>query len=161
VYLQFRKILELIALASLVANKDEYSKIRTRFETDWHAERILDTLEKANPLFYPRPSKQVLDRNTQKVIALEPITSGFLEKHDFIELYRLCSELMHSRNPFSSKLDLDDYKFRIDEWFKKITTLLNHHQIQLYGTTNMIWALMQAKEDGQPHAWLFGKLAPN
>ena len=35
--LQFRKTLELIALASLVANRKEYAKQRANFSTDWNA----------------------------------------------------------------------------------------------------------------------------
>jgi hypothetical protein len=38
VFLQFRKMLEHIAFASLVANKDVYSKVRGSFATDWRAD---------------------------------------------------------------------------------------------------------------------------
>ena len=78
--LQIRKILELIALASLVANRSEYQKFRTNFHRDWNGKRILETLEKANPNFYPRPTKQVVNRITGKVESLEEIKSGYLTK---------------------------------------------------------------------------------
>ena len=55
--LQFRKILELVALASLVANREEYAKQRTSFRTDWKANKIIKDLEKVNPWFYPNPTK--------------------------------------------------------------------------------------------------------
>ena len=42
-----------IALASLVANREEYAKQRANFSTDWNAKRIVDTLERINPKFYP------------------------------------------------------------------------------------------------------------
>ena len=51
--LQIRKILELIALGSLVANRPEYQKYRKNFRRDWNAKRILETLERANPNLYP------------------------------------------------------------------------------------------------------------
>ena len=52
--LQLRKMLELIALVSLVAHKDEYAKRHQKFASHWHAERILRDIEKINPDFYPR-----------------------------------------------------------------------------------------------------------
>ena len=38
---QLRKVLENIALASLVANKEKYSSVRINFASDWNAKRIL------------------------------------------------------------------------------------------------------------------------
>ena len=42
--LQIRKILELIAMASLVANRSEYTKYRKNFYRDWNAKREFVTL---------------------------------------------------------------------------------------------------------------------
>ena len=56
--LQIRKILELIALASLAANSAEYERYSRNFRRDWNGKRILETLEKANPRFYPQPTKR-------------------------------------------------------------------------------------------------------
>jgi hypothetical protein len=44
VYLQFRKILELIALGSLVANKNEFSKVYNDFAKCWNAQYLLKDL---------------------------------------------------------------------------------------------------------------------
>ena len=73
VYLQFRKVLELIALASLVANKDEYAKQQAKFVQHWHAGRILDDLTQVNPQFYPVPGVQVIDKATGKVREVQPL----------------------------------------------------------------------------------------
>src|SRR5882762_9459912 len=68
VFLQFRKILELVAFASLTANKDVYSAAYEKFTTHWNAKRMLGYLEKVNPEFYP--------------IALEPfVTTANGVKH--------------------------------------------------------------------------------
>ena len=45
--LQFRKILEKIALASLVANREEYERVAQDFSKHWHAKRIFASLRKA------------------------------------------------------------------------------------------------------------------
>ena len=49
VALQLRKVLEIIALASLVANREEYSKVGRSFRTDWNAKAILQMLEEVKP----------------------------------------------------------------------------------------------------------------
>ena len=158
VYLQLRKILELIALSSLVANKEEYAKIETEFATEWRAKKILKKIKDINPDYYPAPSHQIKDPKTNG-FTLEPITSGYLTEDNFIELYSLSSNLVHARNPFSPELDLEPYKARIDEWAKKIGTLLNHHSILLYGGKNMIAAGMQSDKDREPFAAYFAKMA--
>ena len=55
--LQVRKILELIALASMAAYKDEYARQHEKFAKEWRAKRILKELEILNPGFYPVPSE--------------------------------------------------------------------------------------------------------
>ena len=55
VALQLRKILELIALANLVANVEEYRRIRQSYATDWNAKRIIEQIKRINPDYYPQP----------------------------------------------------------------------------------------------------------
>ncbi|MCV6622267.1 MAG: hypothetical protein OIF51_11030, partial [Cellvibrionaceae bacterium] len=107
--LQVRKILELIALASLVANKEEYAKSRAKFAKDWHAKRILQSIEQINPNFYPTPSTQVLDNVTGKVVEVKPIKTGFLTRKDFENIYDRCGGLLHAQNPFSASKDIDNF----------------------------------------------------
>ena len=44
--LQLRKILELIALGNLVANREQYETVRASFRTDWNAKAIIKTIKK-------------------------------------------------------------------------------------------------------------------
>ena len=157
--LQIRKILELIALASLVANRTEYAKHRANFRTDWNGKRILETLEKANPKFYPKPNKQVIDPNTGKVVELKDVKSGFLSKDEYTILYDACCDLLHADSPFSSKPKSSE-RFLVDapSWMEKIRRLLNHHTIQLVDDDKMIWVLMKAKSDGKAHVWEFERV---
>src|SRR5208337_4485333 len=57
VCLQFRKILELIALGSLVAHKEDYSRQRANFAQDWHASKILKANRKTQPGILPGAHK--------------------------------------------------------------------------------------------------------
>src|SRR6266446_9457801 len=54
-YLQFRKILELVAFGSLVANREAFSVVYTEFARFWNARRLLEDIERVNPGFYPEP----------------------------------------------------------------------------------------------------------
>lgn len=85
--LQVRKKLELIALVSLVANKEEYGKNRANFTKDRHAKRILQSVEEINPNFYPFPNAQFLDKVTGKVVEVKAIKTGFLTRKDFENIY--------------------------------------------------------------------------
>ena len=53
--LQIRKILELIAFASLVANKNVYTAVFSKVSKAWNAGDLLKELEQVNPDFYPVP----------------------------------------------------------------------------------------------------------
>ena len=149
--LHLRKILELVALSSLVANHEQYSKYRANFRKDWNAKRILETLEKANPKFYPVPTKQVqIDKshfNTPR------IKSGYLTKEEFSVLYDRCSTLLHTDNPFSvRKEDYLEFLFNeVPKWMDKIITLLNHHHVFPVDGEQMYIVLMQSQSDGKVH----------
>ena len=158
VSLQIRKILELIALASLVANRSEYAKLRKNFQKDWNAKRILETLKKANPSFYPTPNKQVVDGESGKVLALEEIKSGFLTKHDYIALYDTCSRILHAENPFSKIQNPKAFLNSVPAWMEKIMRLLNHHTIQLIDDDKQLWVLMKSKTDGKAYVWEFERI---
>lgn len=153
--LQIRKILELIALASMVANKAEYARHRKNFQKDWSAKRILDTLEEANPNYYPVPNRQIVDEGTGEVRSLENLKSGFLTKQNFATLLDKCDRLLHADNPFSVKQNPSSFLESVPAWMEKIRRLLNHHTIQLIDEDQQLWVLMEAKSDGKVYVYEF------
>ncbi len=159
--LQLRKILELIALSSLVANHKQYSKYRANFRKDWNAKRILETLDKANPKFYPVPTIQVQIEKGR--FDTPHIESGYLTKDDFVVLYDRCSTILHADNPFSIREeDIKAFLFKeVPEWMDKIITLLNHHHVFPVGDDYMYIVLMQSKDDGNVHMSGFGRIDPD
>ncbi len=155
IYLQFRKVLELIAMASISASP-EYMERYERFRRHYNGKRILEDLEKLNPHFYPRPTRQVLDPDTGKVVRVVDIESGFLTKDHYVELYDICGDLLHAENPYAEEEQNIELRFReAPEWKNRIVMLLNHHQVQLADSRRQIWVLMQAKSDGKVHVWDF------
>lgn len=157
--LQFRKIIELIALLSLVANKKQYAEHRKKFKEDWNARLIFQDLERINPDFYPKPSKQIIKSESESVrqFDFEPIESGFLEKKEAIKIYEKCGGVLHAENPFKESKDIKQFRNQFPFWIKKIIRLLNHHSIILVDKL-MVVGLMEGKEDGQPHATLFEQI---
>ena len=156
--LQIRKILELIALSSLVANYEKYREKRANFHKDWHAKRILETLESVNPNFFPQPKNR--HAFAQGKWKLYPVDSDFLTRSDLVELYDRCSALLHAENPFDNgdeKRDQKKFLYQeIPTWMHKIITLLKHHTVQPVDEDRMYIFTMQA-EDGKPHMAEFAR----
>jgi hypothetical protein len=144
--LQMRKILELIAFGSLVANEKLYASTHADFAKEWNAKRLLAKLEKLNPLFYPIPVKQTPSDTPGILLKHQRITSGYLTKETFIKAYQQCSELIHTKNPFSSG-DHFDFQERLNtfaQWRTEIVRLLNLHELHLIGDRGMAVCSMNA-----------------
>lgn len=157
--LQFRKILELIALSSLVANKKEYSKQHDKFARHYNARLILQDLERVNPNYYPEPTKQIVKEiDGQTLFELQPVTEGFLTKEEFLEMYEKCGGMLHAENPYGHNRDVKKLKEKFPVWLSKIIKLLNHHNITLVDGETMIIGFMQGKEDGLPQVTIFERI---
>jgi hypothetical protein len=100
--LQLRKILELIAFGSLVANEKLYASTHAGFAEEWNAKRLLAKLERLNALFYPIPVKQTPSNVPGVFLKHEKVAAGYLTKETFVKAYQECSELIHTKNPFGT-----------------------------------------------------------
>ena len=156
VCLQFRKILEKIALMSLVANKELYAEQNEKFAKHYHAERIMRDLERVNPDFYPVPTKRI--KHHDRIDEWVKIESGFLTKEEFINVYEKCGGMMHSDNPFAGKKPVNEIWTCFPEWLSKIIVLINHHHISLVGGKIMFVAVMEREDNGYPQVVLFEKI---
>lgn len=157
VCLQFRKILEKIALMSLVANKELYAEQNEKFAKHYHAERIMNDLKKINPDFYPVPTKPIINENGMK--SWIEIEDGYLTKEEFVKIYEKCGGMMHAQNPFSTMKPIEEIQALFPEWLTKICVLLDHHHIRLVGGDIMLVALMKRNDNGLPQAVLFEKIS--
>lgn len=155
VCLQFRKILEKIALMSLVANKEAYAEQNAKFAQHYHAERIMRDLKRINPDFYPAPIKLI--QQEDKMPEWVKVEEGFLTKEEFVNIYQKCGGMMHAQNPFAGEKPIREIQECFPEWLAKISVLLNHHQITLVGGNLRVVGLMQPKNGDYPQAVLFEK----
>jgi hypothetical protein len=145
--LQFRKIFELIAFASLAANRNQYSLVYADFAKHWEAAKLLKNLQRVNPNFYPKP---VIEAPSDQALAmhnLEERQQDYLTQKDLIEAHGRCGALMHGENPFGQPIDYAFYQKQFPVWMEKIINLLNNHQVHLVGDTGF-W-LFHMQEDGK------------
>jgi hypothetical protein len=149
VYLQFRKILELIAFGSLIANKSEVSKVHRKFSKYWLARCLLRDIERLNPDFYPRPFHEVPSKRPAVKMTLQYKKDGFLTKKEFLDLYGKCGAIMHASNPYGSRIDYGSYERSIPEWLGKIIGLLHSHTIRLVNSPKIYVVDMQEQRDGK------------
>lgn len=159
VCLQFRKILESIALLSLIVNKEAYAEQNEKFAKHYHAGRIIKDLERINPDFYPKPIKRVPKENTYD--ELVNVTEGYLTKDEFVNIYERCGGMMHARNPFASQRtqkDLQELMQLFPVWLSKICVLLSQHEIKLYGGKLMVVAMLARSDNGFPQAVIMERI---
>ena len=154
--LQVRKILELIALASLVANKTEFAAQNEKFAKVWNARLILNDIERLNSQFYPKPIREVPSAKPGILNDLQDITDGFLTKEDFLKVYEKCGAMMHSDNPYGGKTDYQYYDKSLPKWMEKIRVLLNSHIIRLINGENFYLIHMKEDRDDKVHGYTFG-----
>ena len=156
-YLQFRKILELISMASLVANKEVLMEIHgKKLATYWRAKALLDAIEAINSDFYPNPITEIPSGNPAIKSELKGRQDDFLSRTDFVCLYDLCSNLVHTSNPLAgTEIDYESHKKNITKWRMKIINLLNCHTIRLVNDENLYLVHIKEERDDKVHIYTF------
>ncbi len=98
---------------------------------------MFETVEKLNSNFYPVPldPPQVLPNGVKN---FQQIADGFLTKDDFVVLYDKPSEILHARNPFSTKVPVIQIGYSVAQWVSRIQKLLGLHSIDLVDGTKWI-----------------------
>lgn len=129
--LQIRKILELIAFSSLIADMDVYDKQIGDLDKKWKAELILKDIERVHKNFYPKPIDVDPQNKYQWIDKKEP----YLTRRDFEKIYEKCGRYLHE-----SKLNLTDKDIdyiyneawqNIPKWVELIINLLSMHLVEL------------------------------
>lgn len=146
--LQLRKIMELIALASIVPNKSKYKETRENFHKDYHAKRIFRDLEKINANFFPIPviREDSKDPEIQHNITKRP--DVWLTKKRFEREYEKLGGLMHADNPFAIRRPYAG----LYKQYKTLTTnlweLVESHQISFIDG-NTFWLVFMGNKSQQ------------
>ncbi|HMN96482.1 MAG TPA: hypothetical protein PKC43_08850 [Phycisphaerales bacterium] len=160
-YLQIRKVLELIAMASLVANHDQYARAHSNFAKHWRAKEILTGIEAQNPDFYPCPIIEKPSNDPMSKFLFEPRVTGFLTRDQFVELYDFSAGVLHVGNPFGQSFDYSRYEHALPDWTSRIVNLLNSHIIRLVDEAGFWLIHMNEKRDERVHAYVFHPEPPS
>jgi hypothetical protein len=128
-YLHLRKILELVAMGSLLANAKSFGLAEEKLKRYWNAKDLLSDLEVLNPKFYPHPIIQ--KPSVHPGVLMDWLDRGddFLTKDKFITLYEKCGGVLHARNPFRPDPDYLALILEVPKWCTWIVNLLNAHTI--------------------------------
>lgn len=153
--LQVRKILELIAFGSLIANVRIYSAQHRKFAEHWNPKIMLKDIARVNPNFYPTPIIQ--KPSAIPGVAMDWIDRNpdYLTKDDFLFAYDKCGGILHAANPYGATTDFDAYQVNLIQWRKKIVNLLNSHTMSLVADDHLYLFQMSAG-DQMPTYHVFG-----
>lgn len=153
--LQLRKILELVAFGSLVANKDAYTAVYAKASKKWDASNLLKELEQINTDFYPVPIIEMPSDIPGTVTKHKKREGDFLTKSDFAEVYGRCGVMAHAANPFGKGIDYARYQQELPFWRNKVVNLLSIHEIRLVNTPGLYLIHMLENQDNKVHGYKF------
>lgn len=157
--LQFRKIFELIAFASLAANRDEYSVVYSDFAKHWEAAKLIKNLRRVNSNFYPKPVIETPTTDPRATHQLKNRPEDYLTEDALVEAHGRCGVLMHAANPFGNAVQYHDYQRKFSVWLTQIMNLLNNHQVHLLGDVGFY--LFHMKEHGHEEVRWYRFQPPN
>jgi hypothetical protein len=155
VCLQIRKILELVAFGSLVANKEAYTATYAKVSKAWNAGEILAELAKVNPNFYPVPVIEVPSEIPGVQSQHKKRVGDYLDEEEFKEVYGRCGVLAHAANPYGKGIDYEYYARSLPVWRTRIMNLLNAHDIHLIGNPGMYVVHMSEHGDDRVKLYRF------
>lgn len=153
--LQLRKVLELIAFGSLVANADAYTSVYSKISKAWQAADLLKELEKVNAEFYPVPVVEVPSTVPGVLHQLKKRDPDYLARADFPEVYGRCGVMAHAANPYGAGIDYSYYQKMLPVWRNQIVNLLNNHEIHLLNRPGMYVIHMHEDRDDKVHWYRF------
>lgn len=155
--IQLRKILELIAFSSVVANKKEFQTVQSKLEKLWNAKQIIDKVELINPKYYPEAIKIQCFDGDPNITRTLPVKSGFLTRDEFLDIYARCGGILHAQNPFSNKKNFVQVQSFIPKWVSKIKILLDKHVVTLSGEDVMVMVIMNFGYKEKVSIGIYGK----
>ena len=154
---QARRILENIAFAALVSNKDAWGKSPEEMKKLWNPREIFKDIEKVHSNFFPTPVLvRTPDRGGDKPLSIR--TEGVLNREKLLDIYRELNPLAHSRNPLADLVDYGYFMEKIPTWLEEIVNTLATHQVMLFHHPDHFYIVkMEGDRDGSVQCTPFNK----
>jgi hypothetical protein len=156
--LQFRKIFELIILATFASHKHLFEGLTRKLSKEWQIGKVIAIVEKKNSAFYPEPVDRVPSDMPGITDEWRSVKSGFLQLDELVAAHGLIGNLMHANNPYREELLLEEIEIQFPEWREKLIRLLNNHLVKFPDAKYILYVGMQ-DEGGRVHSNLFAKNA--
>ncbi len=152
-----RMILENIAYAALVSNKDSSGKSEEDMRKLWNPREIFKDIEKIHPNFFPRPV-EVNAKKQDPDMPFRPKTRDVLTKERLLGMYKELNPLAHSRNPLDEPVDYGYYMEMLPQWLDLIANTLEVHQVLLFHHPDHFYVVkMWGDKDGSVQCTPFNK----
>jgi len=156
--LQFRKIFELIVLATLASHQHLFEGLVRKLAKEWQVTKIVAIVRKKNPSFYPEPIDRTPPVKPGTKDDWKTMKSGFLTIEELIEAHGKIGWLMHASNPYQAERLLDEVETNFPMWRERLVRLLNNHLIRFPDEETVLYVGMQSVEGGTVHTALFKKI---
>ncbi len=144
VFLQIRKIVELISFSAVLCDKNRYAHFRKaegeanerdhgKIEKDWNAGVILKKLKNISPHFMPIPISNPVkaDENPCHIDRASDVVATHSR---LIEIYKNCGGFMHVPNPFG-----EDYLEHVEKHRNKYSLSLDKAKSFVSYLKSLIW----------------------
>ncbi|HDY8044062.1 hypothetical protein ABMX65_20535 [Vibrio vulnificus] len=141
--LQIRKVLELIAYLSVLVNGD---KLNSKERSEYHAKKIVESLNEKTTIFYPFPSSVVESPDGKDKTIFPLYHESSLSQVEFKEAYQLCGKVLHAQHPLKTKVDFQDIKRKNHNYLQRIKSLMTQHTIPVK-RANSVYTFLYVKVD--------------
>jgi hypothetical protein len=153
--LQFRKMFELVVLATLASHQHLFEGLARKLAKEWQVTKVVAIVRRRNPLFYPEPINRTPAVKQGVKDEWTPITSDFLTLDELIEAHGKIGGLMHASNPYREEELLTEVERQFPIWREKLIRLLNNHLVRFPDNETILYVGMQSAETGAVHTALF------
>lgn len=144
VFLQIRKIVELIAFSAVLCDKNRYAEFRKiegetnkrdhgKYEKDWNAGEILKKLKNISPHFMPIPISKPAKTGENRY-HIDRASNVTATHSKLIEIYKNCGGFMHVPNPFG-----EDYLKHVERHRKKYRSSVAEAKRFVTYLKSLIW----------------------
>jgi hypothetical protein len=157
--LQFRKIFELVILATLASHQHLFEGLVRKLAKEWQVTKIVAIIRKKNPAFYPEPIDRMPSEKQGVKDEWKPITSAFLTLGELIEAHGRIGGLMHANNPYQEERLLNEIEDQFPIWRERLIHLLNNHLVRFPDDETILYVGMNNADGGAVHTSLFKKLS--
>ncbi len=129
--LHLRKVIELVALSTLVTNRTELGSVSDKLHKQ-DADGARKLIRRVNPAYWPEPIRTTLTGPGRNFEML-PVADGYLSEAEWGKAFGWTSNILHARNPLGGPFDVHGSRERLEALARKVRTLLTEHRVHLVG----------------------------